>query len=397
MGLTVLVSSLASVKLTRGKTSALRRMICLCVLLNQLVLIHSITRMRSPRVFQLDVNELQFSSYSTSPQPFVSLHILDTNCTRSEFDETLSSLLRNSSIVLAKEIIIPPSKLDWTTSVSDPTIPLKSSTSDSPTYQIYVKPGVTVSMDWLNGMVREFFAFPDSLIIPWTSNFYSGAMLNPNTGQLFTVSNDEVPVIPGVSIVGVPTPMGSSVVELIAQNRVVELSLLAWFCFDGIRATHFTHTQVVSLPDWRSLESETLDERITCMGEPKMNISKFHEKFSEFNFDDLPIFHIKLESNCLTVREDTILMEQCDDQDKGQQFKKVGTSSYMAQERCLDGGQGKKLIVYYCMRGNRNQMFQFKRERLMWGSLCVNKNLDMKLCDNSAKFHLINITHRTLP
>ena len=400
IGLSVLLTSVAVVKVTRRKASSLRRMICLCVLINQLAIIHSVYRFKRPIVARNFTDEVFYESADSITRPFVSVVLLNSNKTNQEdWDTTLLSLIANTSHVLAKEIVVGDVRSNHTSKI--PIVSSANSTGGELT--VYVKSGVQLPADWLNGFVREYLVDGTRVLVPELvtreGSEVSSAMLGSVTGELhlMPLSSQErrVPVILAFSVVGVPSGVNmTNVGSLLLADKLVEVSLRAWFCFGGIYATRFTSVfmDAAPLPNWRSVEGEDVDEKIEkCNGR---DIDWFYDEFREFDEEaPLPRFQIQSESACVRLSTNNRLsMVACNSDDVSQLFTGFDFSrlirSVSNRNLCLDAGNAKEpgstLIPYKCLRANRNQMFSFQQGRLMWGSCCVAKGLVLEFCDSNA-------------
>ena len=390
-GLLVLASSIMAVKLTRGTPPSTRRMICLTVLINQLVIIHSIhyyyTQAPPP---VSGVSAVSDAHVNSAAQPFVSVVLFQTqNSTEEELSQTLQSVQASTSAVLAREIVVPASIAADAKSL----IPLVHTLSDTTDFIVYVAPSAVVNTDWLNGFVREFLANDSRLVIPIATSQagtqVTSAMMSSVSGKLVNMpyieGNKRVPIIPVISALGVSRKVLSDIPtlpRLLAENRLVELSLRAWFCFEGVIFTRFTTVRVNHPPNlnWRELEGDMVDESITGC---RRNIDWFYGAFG----DDDPEakredFSIKAGNgtNCVSVNNaQSLTVAPCDPTDKHQRFASVDNGrsirSMSLSTHCLDGASaenpGKPLIMYYCARNNRNQFFTFMAGRLMYSSFCV--------------------------
>lgn len=402
VALGVLVSSVLTVRSSRKLQSLNRRMICLAVLINQLVVTHSMFGYHMipvDIVLQVPALELKNEKGESDARPFVSIVLFETDTsTHEELHATLRSIEDNTSTVLAAEVVVPTwVQLD---SEFEGAVPRSHSLSSSTDFIVFVCPSAQLNVDWLHGMVREFFANDMRMVVPVVSNKngnkITAAMIGSSSGkfvpQPYLEALKDVPVIPLISSLGVSRKIYTSVPrfsDLVRAGKVVELSLRAWFCFEGIHFTRFTTVKVESTPatNWRLLEGEAVDERIT--GCPR-DIVWFYSRFKEEDPDSQrEKFVIKNGATDCVGLDDSrkLVVAKCDLRNPKQIFSLVDEDRAIRSEtpgnQCFDAGSadmiGRSPAMYHCMRKNRNQMFTFQDGRLMWGSFCLDVSKSGKL------------------
>jgi hypothetical protein len=388
-GVFTLLSSVLVARVTKNRSSATRRMMMLTLLVNQIVISHSLYRSKPESVPGPDITSLTSFDGESKPVPFVSIVLVPSASGSASI--AIEALKANSSRVLAKEIVVPQSL------VIDRSgdIPIVTEVSDSSEFVVYVSTSAVVPKDWLNGLVREFIANDTRLVVPVVT-IESGSpqaafMLGSKTGALsplwFTeASGQDVPVIKDLSLLGIPKKVLQASPEtdqLVHEGRMMELSLRAWLCQSGIMFTRFTtvtleHTADV---DWKLKEGEDVFQSIrNC---PR-NREWFFSKFKQYDPDsESERALIQSDDWCLATRRNKLnAVTPCDRTNSTQIFelKDGSVRATGAAPMCLDAAStskpGKSPILYTCMHGNRNQAFQFIAGRLMWGSFCVERHED---------------------
>ena len=373
-------------------------MIALTLLMNQLVIIHSVHHYTRPVIGSKGLAAYKLADSSPTVEPFVSVVLLETiNSSPSDFTTTVSSLQETTSSVLAKEIVLPESLLSSTNHTGR--VKLTTSLSDSSDFIIFVVPGISFPADWLNGMVREFLANETRLVVPlvkYRGQAYGGAMIGSSTGVISRMAFEDgpsrqVPVIPELAVVGVSRHVLSAIPNfesLATQKRVIEISLRAWLCFGGIIFTRFTTVSSIEseLPDWKSVEGEDVDERITNC--PR-TIDWFYRTFEDFDPEAAKDqFRIRNGDRCLESTGSKIWAAPCTEASHSQVFElgyEGKSIRSVAHKKCLDAGSaneaGTAPLLYHCFARNRNQMFSLVHGRLMWGSFCVDAdNVTFQYC-----------------
>jgi len=336
------------------------------------------------------------------PRPFVSIVItLHEHSTAEDITGTFLSLRESSSPLLCAEVVVPAGFIPS----GSPSIHVRDGISTFSDYVIFVSASTRVSTGWLNGLLRELLSDALRLAVPVIlshgDRLLSSAMISSVRGILYAVGysdlSREVPLIPFFSVVGVSRKLLDlipSLPLLIGSGRMVELSLRAWFCFNGISVSRFTVVEVKNpfVPDWLKLEGEEVDERIS--GCPR-NIDWFYTKFSAL--DDktsADMFLIRNSPNsdsCLGVfnvsDSDPLRLEPCDKKEDNQKFLTYGNSTGLRPVSfpylCFDTFEfltaGSPISLSQCIPRKRGQYFTFKSQRLMSGSFCLQKHSDHKV------------------
>jgi hypothetical protein len=394
VGLGMLAASVIAARVSRRSKPTSRRMTLLALVINQLVIIHSIYHYRPTEISGVDMSLFAVKPESDGPRPFVSVVLFhNPNATTERLSKTLASLEAHTSPVLAKEIVIPD---DMPQSDSE-NVPRSQNIAADTDFIVFVAPGVEVQPDWLNGMVREFIANDTRLVVPLISFGRQGklaaSMVGSTSGGLQGLPVTEqgsksVPIIPYFTLLGVSRKTLTaipSIPQLLSDGRVMELSLRAWFCHSGIIFTRFTEVTIEEpyATDWKSLEGLDVDEKITNC---PYNIDWFYEEFKAQD-PDAPVtkFLIRSGDRCLTASSDFKLKIEsaCETtnpyhlfESKLNEIKSVGVKD----PHCMDAASamkpGKKPILYHCMHNNSNQVFHFMEDRLMWGSFCLERHDD---------------------
>ena len=392
VGACIFASSLIVARLTRRtKTPSSRRMILLTLLVNQLVVIHSVYHYRRTVINGVDLDALSASAAADhKPRPFVSIVVFQNpNWSDEAAASTFASLQTHSSTILSKEIVVPDK---YQGDRSGP-IPVSSEISGDSDFVIFVAPGVHVSADWMNGMVREFIANSNRLVVPFIQEAsgakLAGTMISSKRGELVRIlvtdfMSRSIPIVPFFSVIGVPRDVLNQFPDLprlISEGRVVEASLRAWLCYSGIILTRFSHITVSNPfePDWKVLEGLDVDERITGCGHDK---DWFYSEFKEHDADaEVDQFMVSQSDSCLSVTGNGKLSfaTPCNPGDPNQLFDaKSNFIRSVASGQCLDAASalkpGKEPLLYVCMMSNRNQAFSLAEGRLMWGSFCLEYN-----------------------
>jgi hypothetical protein len=391
VALCVFVSSVVVARITRTKTPPARRMILIALVINQLVVIHSVYHFKRTVINGVDTVAFGVSE-DDKPQPFVSIVLVQNpEWTEDKAASTFASLQANSSLVLTKEIVVPDSYEGDRTGP----IPVSSSISDDSDLIVFVAPSVEAPMDWLSGLVREFLANDTRLVVPviqQESGFQiTGSMVSSKRGELVPIPANEftprsVPIIPYFTVLGVPRKTLAGIPnlsELLSEGRTMELSLRSWLCNSGIVYTRFTTVRISDPyePDWKSLEGVDVDEKITGCAK---TVEWFYSEFKDHDADDdVERFLIEQSGSCLSAGSDgkLSLTSSCDRLNQNQIFElRAHEIKSVGNGLCFDAAStmrpGKEPILYECMFGNRNQRFNIKDGRLMWGSFCVESHQD---------------------
>jgi hypothetical protein len=389
------LASLLVARLTKTRTSATRRMICLAVLINQLAVMHALKNIRSTQISATDIEALSHRIAPESPRPFVSIVVIsDNDGARPDAPADVDSILQWSSPILTREIVVPPTVAS---ELSGP-IPITTHISDETEFVIFVSSSARMKENWMNGLVREFIANDTRMVVPIVQledkSMAVSSMVNSVTGDIthLVVSETtpkEVPVIRHFSALGVPRKILTrlpNLERLISEGRLMEISLRAWLCFGGIVYTRFTTVTLARTPvtDWKAIEGEDVAGKIhDC---PR-NEDWFMSHFKNID-DDTHGSRVLIsgESTCLTVANNRRLSvsEKCDESDSAQSFEIKGSRiQSIKYNLCMDAGSanapGKAPIAYQCMHANRNQQFFFLNGRLMWGSFCLERHQDRRV------------------
>jgi hypothetical protein len=386
----ILGSSMVFARATRTKEQGIRRLTMLALLINQLVIIHSLYHYESQVIGGLNLKMLEVPVDEASPKPFVSIVVFENpKWSHDSVMETLMSLQSHSSTILAKEIVVK-SPADF--NGAEGPIPIVAEYSEDTDFIVFVAPSVKVSPDWLNGLVREVIANDERLIVPVVTDGrgleQAASMIGSTRGELVPLLVSEtaskyVPVIPYFSVLGVSKKsLGfyAEIPRLLAEGRVIELSLRAWLCGSGVIFSRFTKVSITQphITDWKSLEGLEVDEKIVGCSH---NIDWFYDKFKTEDADaSIHQFRIRNGESCLSSTSERMLSvaPSCEEdnanqvfEQRGEEIRAVGIEGAI----CFDAGSasspGKSPILYQCMPGNRNQFFYFYEGRFMWGSFCV--------------------------
>jgi hypothetical protein len=395
--LAMLLVSLATLQIVRRLPLSTKRLVLIGILLNEVILTYSLHRLGTPEVVLFDAHELDVKAHAASfkPQPFISVVVVGDLPPDPAF---ITGLLNNTPSILVKEIVIPSYAPP-----EPPSIPIVPSLSDSTDFIIYISTAVTVDEGWMRGIVRELFANSTRLAVPVVvtsdERKIASAIIGSADGRFrinpYLDREVEVPVIPVFSVIGISRSMLTAwpkFEELIRGNRLVELSLTAWFCFSGVRVSKHSEVKRAGLEDhdWQRIEADDIDERIDACEHPSRDIEWYRKKFVDWDpesSDNLfQIRHVP-SGECIIADGDSLILEQCGPE-SARLSPQVFTRSHdglfirsMADGfKCLDaaspgGPTPSHMILYPCLRGNRNQEFDFVHgQRLMWGSLCVDSS-----------------------
>jgi hypothetical protein len=353
-------------------------------------------------------------------EPFVSIVLVDglnsSSCVN--YQATVTALVRTATPVLTREIVLP--YVNESLSRSNPL--LVSSLSEDSDMVIFVSCGVELMDNWMNGIVREIFSHSDQMIVPTLhitprTPLTAGAMIASRSGMWFEINPREtehdVPLIPRFSVLGmsralVTTLKFSSILNLLSDNRILELSLTAWFCHGGIRSSGFSKVLLreKSIPphDWKGIEGDTVDEKVVASCNSSREMEWFYEKFAQYDPEAyIKVFEIQvgLRNNdgsrtCLMAHlNGTLGIARCDRENMQLMFvipphapaiKSVGIPG-----KCLDTNSvhsvGSNPILYTCTERNRNQMFYFDGIQIRWGSFCLGKSergeFTLEMCTDS--------------
>lgn len=388
--------SLLVARLTKNRTSATRRMICLTVLINQLAIIHALRHLHNSQILGTDIEALKNRVSPESPRPFVSIVLVpDNNDSEPGASTALDSIMRFSSPILTSEIVVPASMA----SERSGQIPVTTHISGTTDFVIFVSSSARMKGDWMNGMVREFLANDTRIVVPIVQledkSLAVSAMLHSITGDLthLVVSETtpkEVPLIPYLSALGVPRKVLAAypnLERLIRERRLMEVSFRAWLCFGGVIYTRFTTVSLASSPaiDWKALEGDGVADNIHGCSRDKDWFMSYFKNFDDDNHGSRVL--ISGGSTCLTVAQNRrfSVSEPCDGTNTAQGFEIKGSriQSIEFPNLCMDAGSanspGRAPIAYQCMHANRNQQFYFLNGRLMWGSFCLERHEDSKV------------------
>ena len=404
-----IVAGLLIISIFRFSRSDRRTYLFVC-LVNGIVFLHSFSRYNSSISVYFDVSNLASTGINQDAQPFVSVVLIkQANSSNAEISQTLLSLTSNSSPVLVSEIVVP----DGTTTSLTSEIPITNHLSPTSAYIFYVTASTKVSPGWMNGFLRELFSDDLRLAVPVVRiaghNAFSSAMISSSRGYLrplfYSERENEVPIIPGFSVIGMSRKLFShipNIVYLISTGRIVELSLRAWFCFNGIVSTRFTQVEVGNqyIPEWRTHEGEDVDERIHACNH---NIDWFYTKFARFDDDAVSdVFFIRSSEDsglCLSVSGSAkaILLKECRSHEIRQHFmfhdESRAIRSAQFPSLCFDSGfppgNASAILLLQCIPSKRSQFFTFISQRIMSGSFCINKsghrNVNLDLCESSSQ------------
>ena len=335
---------------------------------------------------------------------FMGEHTNGTLC--ADYQHQVDNLIETSSTIMTKEIVAP----FYSVASTAAPLPVVSTVSTLSDFIIYVSCNATLSPNWMNGIIRDLFWNPDKLLIPTIVDreknvVTAGAMISSGSGKWTLTGPNEldsdVPLVPVFSIIGLSRRLLERVTEprlvtLLSQGRLLELSLYAWFCHGGIRGTTFSKVQMASesaVPEyhWKIHESETVDETVLSQCKSNRSMEWFFHKFNAYDDEsEAGSFQIQIglgesggSRNCLIAKSDfSIGSEQCEQSNPYMRFRLGGLDgqsqaimSLGYRRMCLDSGAaltpGSKIILYMCVRNNRNQMFYFDRGKIRWGSFCL--------------------------
>jgi len=410
MSIAVCGLSAMAIVFARRLMSSQRRVVYLFIILNQLTMIYCNYLADRPQIVTFDPDHLVWNSTIPHSDGFVSIVLVPEtgNVTTQEFEKLIINLMEQSSPILAKEIVVPdlPSL-----NLSSSSIPIVPSISPKTEFIIFLAPYITVPPNWLDGIVREHLANPKHLIIPTLiteNNQVMGGMIGSVSGRWDLLPFDPrdriVPIIPFFSAVGVSRGHLSidRVRRLLVENRLLELSLYAWFCGEGISGTPFsslTFAHVLKPHDWRSIEGETVDEHVASYCGIKNDMEWFYSKFSDYDPDaseQIRLIKALHGDQCMQVNlGNGLTVTECGRGNPLQIFRVYDNSSLIrslgANSLCFDSGgasePGKELILYHCDRYSRNQQFLVINEYIRWGSFCVNmheRRITLEICDRST-------------
>lgn len=396
------------------------RLFFAALLINQSVIRHALSRLATPAPIVFGFSSLHNDpSVSSEVAPFVSIVLIgQSNSSTADIYETLSCLQAFSSPLLAAEIVVP---FGYTQS-RVLNITTTHSVSPLTKYIVFVSIPTIVSPGWMNGIVRELMSDDLRIVVPvlrFTENRrLTAAMISSVQGNLVplmhTESSREVPIIPQFSVIGVSRKLFlqfPNLTYLIETERVVELSLRAWFCFHGIAYTRFTSVEVrnPSSSNWIALEGDDVDERIKRC---ERNIDWFYDKFSEFDPDAIvDLFRIRNFNSCLSLdtEKGPLSLSPCSFDQITQRFVLYNENRAIRSVRfpnvCFDAGitpnTSSPVLLLQCMPGKRSQEFKFITRRLMAGSFCVqaaaNKSVNLEQCQGYAESMINSQVWEALP
>ena len=409
----LITASAVTLYTMRRAVSQDREIVYLFVVLNQLMFMYCWYYADGQIVISVPDSHLDVSSGDLAySEPFVSVVLIDGirgNSSCLNYAETVDELQKTASPVLTREIVAPLSN----SSTTEPGIPIVSRLSDSSDMIIFVSCNATFTPNWMVGIVRELFAHQTHIVTP---TLYlneevlltGGAMISSEKG-LWVLTDPqaldrELPLIPVLSALGVSRTTLNRVgpdrmVQLLEQNKLLEISLLAWFCLDGIQNTSFSRILLrdsSTLPDhdWKSIEGETVDESVIASCNSDRTMEWFYEKFAKYDLDaNLRMFQIQVgmrqpdgSRKCLVANYDNSLgTETCENGNAQMLFfipKESAPSirPVVFRTMCMDSGSaeksGSKPILYICIERNRNQMFYFDGLKIRWGSFCLTNQVD---------------------
>jgi hypothetical protein len=409
--LVLVTTSAITLYTMRRQGSQDREIVYLFVILNQLMFMYCWYHADGQLVISVPDSHLEVSEENlVQSKPFVSVVLVDgmTNGTVSDdYSGTVEMLQRTSSPVLTREIVAPL----YSSSTSQFSIPIVHSLSDSSDMIIFVSCKATFTDDWMVGIVRELFAHSEQMIVPTIflspeSPLTGGAMLSSESG-LWVMTNPreldrDLPLIPVHTALGISRSILDKIgfqrfVQLLSQNRLLELSLLAWFCHSGIRNTSYSKMIMrdkSSIPqhDWKSVEGETVEETVIASCQSNRNMEWFYDKFVKYDAEaKVRVFRVEIgvreqdgSRTCLVANYNNSLGTQKCERDNRQMLFTVmedpspNIRSVLLHNTCLDANSadkpGSKPILYTCTERNRNQMFYFDNLRIRWGSFCLSDN-----------------------
>ena len=396
----------------RRRASQERELVYLFVVLNQLMFMYCWYYAEGQIVLSTPDSHLHVPARAEEhAEPFVSIVLVDgmhNSSVPEYYQKTVDSLLETASPVLTREIIVSSSN----SSLTGSKIPVVPRLSDGSEFIIFVSGKATFTADWMVGIVRELFVHRHRLVIPTlylTKDIplTGGAMISSERGQWFLTDprelDRELPLIPIVTAVGVRRETLDKVglerfTQLLYENKLLEISLLAWFCLDGIENTSYSKIVLRdsgSIPDhdWKAVEGELVDESVIASCNSNRSMDWFYEKFAKYDLDaKLKNFQVQIGTRkqdgsrkCLVANYDGTLGAQiCEQANRnmlffvlpgsGQNIRPVGFRTM-----CLDANSanlpGSKPILYTCTEHNRNQMFYLDvPDKIRWGSFCLAEN-----------------------
>jgi|LauGreDrversion4_2_1035121.scaffolds.fasta_scaffold06404_5 hypothetical protein len=391
--------------------------------LNHILLVYCLYNSNTQLIFVVPEAHLYIpSDDGNRVNPFVSIVLVDspngTSCMN--YNESVDALLKSASPILTREIVAPL----YNESVSGSGSAVVSGLSVDSDMVIYVSCCVELVDGWMNGIVRELFSHPHHMIVPTlylfpNNPFASGAMISSASGMWLHINPGQtewdVPLIPRFSVLGMSRSLVREIthpriLRLLAENRLVELSLMAWFCHGGVRSTGFSKVVLLEktppLHDWKSIEGETVDEEVIASCNSKRDMEWFFDRFARYDPETpIKVFEVQVglrrsdgSRMCLIANlNGTLGASLCDRRNPQLAFvippgDTPAIKSIGIPNNCLDTNSvysvGSRPILYSCTERNRNQMFYLDGTNIRWGSFCLTADesgeITLDACTGSA-------------